>query len=84
MASTCSNPAFEWKDFKSGQPLPENTIGVGHEADGKQVRGDSPAPALIIQFHACRVKLDNGSYIPAKFGESTGRGGLCASPASAS
>ena len=29
-----------------------------------------------MQFHACRVKLENGSFIPAKFGESTGRGGL--------
>ena len=41
MSSTCSNGAFHWQSFNSGDPVPQGTIGVGHEADGKQVRKSS-------------------------------------------
>lgn len=38
-------------------------IGTGHEASGEP-------------FYACRVKDESGAIVPAKYGPTSGRGGL--------
>ena len=55
---------FAWVELNSGAEDPQNLIGAGHEADGQP-------------FFVARVKdPETGAIVPAKYGPTSGRGGL--------